>query len=146
MSNDDLVRRVEDLESDVATLTEALRSALEWKAGFSTLRHFDNRFENASVVIKGDRRDPRPDLVTSVRPLSFNRRAPAPAVTMATMPLYPMHMVWGLALVVAALVLGNKESNPLPWAVAALGVLVFIGAYVAQLAADDAEKKSVKKD
>jgi hypothetical protein len=38
MTNDDLERRIEDLESDIAVLKEALLSATEWKAEVSHIR------------------------------------------------------------------------------------------------------------
>ncbi|WP_353950692.1 hypothetical protein V6K52_13775 [Knoellia sp. S7-12] len=42
---------------------------------------------------------------------------------------FGMHVTWGLGLVLAALVLGNKASSPLPWATAVLGIVVTSGAF-----------------
>ena len=38
MSDDELERRIEELEQDVGALTEALQSVLEWKARPSAVR------------------------------------------------------------------------------------------------------------
>lgn len=57
-----------------------------------------------------------------------------------------MHLIWGTGLVFAAYVLGNKESNPLPYAAAALGGWVAVGAYLVGLYLDklddDAEERA----
>lgn len=39
-----------------------------------------------------------------------------------------MHIIWGAGLVIAAAILGYKDTNALPWAIAALGAWVFVGA------------------
>lgn len=51
------------------------------------------------------------------------------------------HLCWGIALVVAAFILGYKESNPLPWAIAAAGIIVLLFAAVI-MARDNAKGES----
>jgi len=51
------------------------------------------------------------------------------------------NLVWALGLLVAALVLANKEHNPLPWAVAALGIIVLLGSMLG-VAQDNAQDKA----
>ena len=51
------------------------------------------------------------------------------------------NLVWALGLIVAALVLAKKDENPIPWAVAALGVIVLLGSMLG-VAQDNAQDKA----
>ncbi|MFC7491732.1 MULTISPECIES: hypothetical protein [unclassified Knoellia] len=54
------------------------------------------------------------------------------------MKIFPfgVQMSWGFGLVLAALVLGNKSTNALAWAMATLGVVVALGAFCSQIVDD----------
>ena len=59
------------------------------------------------------------------------------AGTLATMTREASNMVWAVGLILAALVLGKADSNAIPWAVAALGITVLVGAVIAYLVERD---------
>lgn len=51
------------------------------------------------------------------------------------MKIFPLavQMSWGLGLVLAAFILGNKSSNAPAWAAGTLGVIVVLGAFCSQI-------------
>lgn len=55
--------------------------------------------------------------------------------------------IWGVALVVGALILGKVDENPIPWAVAAIGAIALIaGGLMAAIENDAAQNASTVAD
>lgn len=54
-------------------------------------------------------------------------------------------IIWGVALVVGAFVLGQAVEDPLPWAVAAVGVVVLLGAGLVTLNERDAAQLAARE-
>jgi uncharacterized membrane protein YebE (DUF533 family) len=61
------------------------------------------------------------------------------------MKIFPfaVQMSWGLGLVLAALILGNKSTNAPAWAAGTLGVVVLLGAFCAQIVDEHREQSTV---
>jgi len=50
-------------------------------------------------------------------------------------------ITWGIGLIAAALILGKKADDPLPWAVGILGLIVVIGVCLSAVAEESASKQ-----
>lgn len=60
-----------------------------------------------------------------------------PAAIMAPMTRAQNTALWATALIVAAVVLGKKADDPIPWAVGVAGTIVLLGALLAALVERD---------
>jgi hypothetical protein len=54
-------------------------------------------------------------------------------------------IIWGLALVVGAFVLGNGGEDAVPWAVAAVGVVALLGGLLVTLNERDAAQLAARE-